>query len=207
MTEERRDISFLNAGAASLRIDVYALLAALLAQPPAAGRLAQLAALDHLPDIASSLARSVDDLKTAVQRAEADAVAREYDALFVGIGRGEVVPYASWYEDQALMGPPLARLRRDLSALNIRRRGPVCEPEDHAAALCEIMVLIIAEPQVLPARQAVFFHAHLAPWLPRFFKDLQQAPAADFYRSVGYLGGVFMALEIDLLQDRARKEK
>lgn len=207
MTEERLDITCLNAGAASLRVDVYALLAALLARPPAAGRLAQLAALDLLPDIAASLARSVGDLKAAAQRAEADVLAREYDALFVGIGRGEVVPYASWYEDQALMGPPLARLRRDLSALNIRRRDDACEPEDHAAALCEIMVLIIAEPQVLAARQAAFFQAHLAPWVPRFFKDLRQAPAADFYRSVGSLGGVFMALEIDLLQDQARKEE
>lgn len=191
--------------AAGLRGDLYALLAILLAGPPA-GRLEQVRALAVLPGLPAALEGPLDELKTAALGTAADAADREYDALFVGLGRGTVVPYGSWYGEKMLMGAPLARLRRDLAALKIIRRSRTGEPEDHVAALCEAMMLIVAEPEVPVSREAAFFQAHLATWLPAFFKDLQEAPAADFYRAVGRLGAVFMALENAHLQDQVDKE-
>jgi TorA maturation chaperone TorD len=41
------------------------------------------------------------------------------------------------------------------------------------------------------------FEQHLAPWIGRFFADLEQAEAADFYRGVGTLGRVFIEIETD----------
>ena len=35
----------------------------------------------------------------------------------------------------------------------------------------------------------------MAPWMGRFFTDLERAQAGDFYRHVGTLGRVFMAIE------------
>jgi TorA maturation chaperone TorD len=207
MTPDAVDTPSIAALATPLRSDVYALLGALLARAPARGRLEQLAELAVLHDIPPSLAQAVADLKTAAARCDAGAVAREYQALFVGLGRGEVMPYASWYADRTLMGAPLARLRRDLERLPIRRESGSSEPEDHAAALCEIMRLLAVAPGIPPERQAAFFHAHLAPWMPRFFADLRAAPSANFYRAVGFLGGVFMELESEFLADQPHKEE
>jgi TorA maturation chaperone TorD len=189
------------AAAAVLRADVYALLGTLLARAPSSSRLEQMAHLDVRPDVPPALAQVLADLKTAAAHADFEAVAHEYHTLFVGLGRGEVMPYASWHEDRTLMGAPLARLRRDLVGMDIRRRPTSCEPEDHAAALCEIMRLLVADSGISPEGQAAFFHAHLAPWMSRFFKDLRDAPSAAFYRSLGRLGEVFMGLEHDLLPD------
>jgi TorA maturation chaperone TorD len=41
------------------------------------------------------------------------------------------------------------------------------------------------------------FEQHLAPWLGRFFADLERAQTADFYRRVGTLGRVFMDIETE----------
>ena len=39
-----------------------------------------------------------------------------------------------------------------------------------------------------PGADRELFEKHLAPWIGRFFADLEQAEAADFYRHVGTLG-------------------
>jgi TorA maturation chaperone TorD len=39
------------------------------------------------------------------------------------------------------------------------------------------------------------FESHLAPWIGRFFADLEQSDAADFYRRAGTLGRVFIEIE------------
>ena len=192
---------------ASLRIDIYTLLAALLAQPPASDRLAQLEDLNILPGIPSALGRAIAELKMASRRTSAEAAGKEYDILFVGLGRGDIVPYASWYEEGMIMGPPLARLRQDLARMAIYRRGETCEPEDHVAALCETMVLLLAESRIAPGQEAAFFNAHIAPWMPCFFENLCRSRGADFYRAVGSLGKVFMQLEQVRLRDQSNKEK
>lgn len=200
--DERRDVTFLNQGSASPRIDVYGLLSALLLRPPSAGRLEYLSNLDFHPDIPSSLNRAVGEVKAAAGRTAAERVEREYQALFAGGEGGEVVPYASWYMANRVRETPMVPLDDHLAALSIERRGEARDREDHAAALCELMVLVIAEPQVLIPDQAAFFNTQLAPWMALFFKDLRNAPSADFYRTVADLGGRFMELEEELLRER-----
>ena len=173
----------------------YALLAALLARPPDAALLKQLASIegDGTP---LGLAHKV--LAAAAAEQEAAAVAREYFELFIGVGRGELLPYGSYYLTGFLHERPLARLRAELLALGIERVEGQCEPEDHAAILCEIMAGLVTGEFAAPVeRQRYFFDRHLAPWMPRFFADLEAAKAADFYRPVGAIGRLFIDLETE----------
>jgi len=179
-----------------VRANVYALLGNLLAGPPNAELLQLLRGISPERDGDSLLAASWQMLAVAAARADLEQLREEYDALFIGIGRGEVVPYGSWYLTGFLMEQPLAQLRGDLRELGIVRQPGVHEPEDHAAALCDTMALLITgdEPTSLE-RQQVFYTRHLEPWLPRFFTDLQKAGSARFYRAVGQLGEQFIGVE------------
>lgn len=179
-----------------VRGNLYALLGRLLAAPPDAGLLQVLRDIAPAPDDDSLLAASWQMLAVAASRADFEQLRHEYDSLFIGLGRGEVVPYGSWYLTGFLMEQPLAQLRGDLRALGIERQPGVHEPEDHAAALCDTMALLITgdEPASLE-QQYGFYTRHLEPWIPRFFRDLQQAGSARFYRAVGQLGEQFIGVE------------
>jgi len=119
----------------------------------------------------------------------------EYHALFVGLGRGELVPYGSWYLTGFLMEAPLGELRRDLERLGFDRQDGVREPEDHIAALCEVMAMLAGPSAADLDTQRAFFDRHLGAWADRFFGDLATAEAAVFYRAVGRLGQAFVELE------------
>jgi len=178
-----------------VREDLYVLLSYLLVQPPTGDLMRQLADLSWEIAVSPALAASLDTLRAAATACSHGAVEREFDDLFIGLGRGEMMPYASWYAEKLLMGAPLVRLRSDLAKLGVRRRVKVYEPEDHVAALCETMALIIRSPQISPEQQKSFFFKHMHPWMVRFFKDLQQASSARFYRAVGGLGEHFFWVE------------
>jgi TorA maturation chaperone TorD len=179
-----------------MRGRVYALFGNLLSGPPDAALLELLAKAAPDPCDDSLLAASWRMLAVAARRADFATLREEYDALFIGIGRGEVVPYGSWYLTGFLMEQPLAQLRGDLRALGIERQPGVCEPEDHVAALCDTMALLITgdEPAPLESQHA-FYARHLEPWVPKFFRDLQRAASARFYRAVGQLGEQFVGVE------------
>ena len=138
-------------------------------------------------------------LETAAQRADVDAVDDEYHDLFIGVGRGELIPYSSWYQTGFVMDKPLAALRTDLAALGFERQDDVKEPEDHAAALLETMALIVASPEHGVEVQRRFFDRHVSPWMRTFFADLQTAGSARFYRAVGQFGEQFMKFEMQYL--------
>jgi TorA maturation chaperone TorD len=175
------------------RAETYALLARLLAAPPDRALLDRLAAIpgEPAPDD-PPLARAWKRLAQTARRAEPNGVAGEYQALFIGPTRGEIMPYGSFYLTGFLMEKPLAALRAELAELGIARRESVREPEDHAAALCEAMSLLIGAGG---ERQAGFFRRHLSPWLGRFFEDLKAAESARFYRAVGGIGSAFFEVE------------
>jgi TorA maturation chaperone TorD len=178
------------------RGNVYALLGNLLAGPPDAELLKLLAAAAPEPGDDSLLAASWQMLAVASARADLAALREEYETLFIGIGRGEVVPYGSWYLTGFLMELPLAQLRGDLRALGIERQPGICEPEDHVAALCDTMALLInGDAAVSIERQHTFYMRHMEPWVPQFFRDLQRAASARFYRAVGQLGEQFIGVE------------
>ena len=133
-------------------------------------------------------------LQVAAEGLDVDRVKDEYFNLFIGLGRGELVPYASFYIHGFLMEKVLASLREELAGLGIERQANVAEPEDHAAAVCEVMGMIISE-HGLHLKQTAFFKDFIDLWLGHFFADLGKAEAADFYRAVAQLGQQFMAVE------------
>jgi TorA maturation chaperone TorD len=173
----------------------YALLAALLSGPPSKTLLAEIAGLTG---DATPLGRAHAALGEAASDAGTAKVEREYFDLFVGLGRGELLPYASYYLTGFLNERPLSRLRADLAILGIERAADNLEPEDHAATLCEIMAgLAAARFEASADEQRAFFRKHVAPWMGRLFADMESAASARFYRSVGSLGRVFLEIEAE----------
>jgi TorA maturation chaperone TorD len=177
------------------RAQEYALLAVLLTRAPDAALLERVAGLGG---DATPLGMAHGALAQAADRASAEKIAHEFFDLFVGIGRGELLPYGSYYLTGFLNERPLARLREDLRALGIERVEQQHEPEDHAAILCEIMAgLIGGQFPATVDQQRQIFERHLAPWIGRFFADLKAARSADFYRHVGTTGQLFVGIETE----------
>jgi TorA maturation chaperone TorD len=175
------------------RAQEYALLSLLLARAPDAALLARLA---ELRADASPLGLAHAALAEAASRADVERVEREYFDLFIGLGRGELLPYGSYYLSGFLHERPLARLRAHLSRLGIERCAGQAEPEDHAAILCEIMAgLIGGQFPAAVEKQQQIFEKHLTPWIGRFFADLEVAEAADLYRHVATIGRLFIEIE------------
>lgn len=177
------------------RAQEYTLLSALLARAPDQTLLDRLATLRG---DASPLGVAHAALADAASRTTIERVEREYFNLFIGLGRGELLPYGSYYQSGFLYERPLARLRGELARLGIERADGESEPEDHAAILCEIMAgLINGRLTAEAGADRELFEKHLSPWIGRFFADLEQADAADFYRHVGTLGRLFVDIETE----------
>jgi TorA maturation chaperone TorD len=177
----------------SARAQEYSLLAVLLAKAPDSDLLARLTSLAPSD---SPLGSAHAALAAAAADARHDKVEREFSNLFIGVGRGELLPYGSYYLAGALNDRPLARLRADLARFGIARAKVCGEPEDHAAILCEIMAsLIDGRFDTSFGADRDMFEKHIAPWMGRFFADLEQAQAAHFYRSVGRIGRCFIEIE------------
>jgi TorA maturation chaperone TorD len=179
---------------ATERARLFALLGRLLVAAPDSHLLAALAGL---PGDASPLGKSYRALAEAAAATDAVQVEREFHDLFIGLGRGELLPFASYYITGFLHERPLADLRGDLARLGIERAEGIAEPEDHIASECESFAGLLSGvfPGGTPAAEA-FFARHLRPWAGRFFADLEAAEAARFYRAVGALGR--MAIEVEL---------
>jgi TorA maturation chaperone TorD len=149
---------------------------------------------------ASALGLAHVALAEAAKQTSAERAQREYFDLFIGLGRGELLPYGSYYLTGFLHERPLARLRESLAQLGIERAAGQAEPEDHAAILCEIMAGLASGRFPAPeGAERALFEEHLAPWMERFFTDLEQAEAAAFYRRTGTLGRVFIGIEREAL--------
>ena len=178
-----------------LRADLYDFLAVLLARAPDGEMIAR---CQSLSGDESDLGKAIGALQRVAASASEEAVQREYNRLFIGLGRGELVPYASFYLTGFLNEKPLAHLREDMAALGIQRAQDVHEPEDNIASLCEMMAALIDGRFGQPAslnRQKEFFDRHIASWAPHFFADLKGAKSSLFYAPVGEIGQIFMAIE------------
>lgn len=175
------------------RGDQYRFLARLLASSPSAEMLRGIA---DLSGGQTAYGRAISALAQTAADTTAVQVDREFFELFVGVGRGELLPYASFYQTGFLNERPLAEVRGDLSRLGVARSERRFEPEDHIALLLEVMA-DMAHGQIAagPEREAAFFGRHLAPWAAQFFDDLAIAPSARFYRPVAELGRLFVDIE------------
>ncbi|TJZ79911.1 TorD/DmsD family molecular chaperone [Paracoccus hibiscisoli] len=175
------------------RGEQYRFLSTLLSEAPTQQMLDAIAALS--PDD-TAYGKAVASLSQAARGADHASVEREFFELFVGVGRGELLPYASFYQTGFLNERPLAEVRADLSRLGVARIEGRYEPEDHLALLLEVMA-DMAHGHI-PAdhdRQVAFFNRHLAPWAAQFFDDLAVAPSAQFYRLVAQIGRLFVDIE------------
>lgn len=177
------------------RASSYSLLAALMRSAP------DHRMLDHISQLIQPEHEECDDLMMAMSTLGLSAklltpaaIDDEFHDLFVGLGKGEVVPYGSWYLTGFLMEKPLSDLRDDLHQLGYEKAQATAEPEDHAAALCEVMSMMIMDAVDLNI-QRQFFNTHMASWFERFFNDLALAKSAIFYKSLGRFGSAFTALE------------
>lgn len=178
-----------------LRVQWYALLGRLLQGAPDE---AILKAVARLHGDESDLGQAIGNLARAAAATSPAQAKREYQDLFIGIGQGELTPYASYYLTGFLNEKPLAKLRGDMARLGIARADGKKEPEDHIASLCEIMAGLISgafgEPLDL-ASQRQFFETHIGSWAPRFFEDLEAAKSASLFMPVGTIGRHFMEIE------------
>ena len=178
-----------------LRAQAYRLLARYLSAPPTTADLKAGAALSGDD---GDLGRAIHTFARVCAGSDAATVAEEFQTLFIGLARGELVPYGSYYLTGFLHEKPLAKLRVDMARLGIAREDGVHEPEDHIASVCEMMAGFIdgAFGTPLPLeQQKQFFQTHLLSWAPIFFRDLEVAKASILYSALGSVGRAFLAIE------------
>ncbi len=178
-----------------LRADMYGFLATLFRGEPSDDLLKTVGSIKGDP---SAIGSASSVLATLAGKLSGDEVRDEYMRLFIGVGRGEILPYASYYLTGFLNDKPLANLRNDMTELGIERAEGVKDPEDHIASLFDIMGGMIRGAFGAPtdlAAQAKFFKKHIEPWAPLLMQDIEAAKSAVFYAPVGTIGRAFMDIE------------
>lgn len=180
-----------------LRADLYNFIGLLFAGPPDEMLLAQCASLSGDD---SELGQAITALAKVAKVTKPKALESEYNRLFIGLGRGELLPYASYYLTGFLNEKPLAILRQDMRSRGLARSENVFEPEDNIASLMEMMGAMIVGRFAAPAdleTQKTFFNRHIGPWASHFFTDLEGAKNSVFYAPVATVGKAFMEIETE----------
>ena len=184
-----------------LRANWYGFVARFLAAPPDQSALSLASGFNRQGDAqddGSDLGRALGILARLAQQTTPREAEEEYFNLFIGVGRGELMPYGSYYLTGFLNEKPLAQLRGDMARLGISRAEEVREPEDHLSALCDMMAGLITGSFGAPATleiQHEFFVRHLSPWAGRFFGDLERARHARLYQPVGTIGRLLIDID------------
>ncbi|MBY6116464.1 molecular chaperone TorD family protein [Mameliella alba] len=187
-----------------LRADLYNFLGLLLSGPPDEMLLAQTAGLSGDD---TEMGQAIGTLAKLGKVSKPKTVSSEYNKLFIGLGRGELLPYASYYLTGFLNEKPLAVLRQDMARQGLERADNVFEPEDNIASLMEMMGAMIVGRFGAPASletQKQFFNKHIGPWAGHFFSDLETAKNSVFYAPVGTVGRLFMEIEAEAFRMSAR---
>jgi len=180
-----------------MRADLYNFIGLILSRPPDEMLLAQTKSLSGDD---SELGQAITTLSKVAALSKPRAVESEFTKLFIGLGRGELLPYASYYLTGFLNEKPLAVLRQDMTANGMERSETVFEPEDNIASLMEMMGAIIVGRFGAPgdlARQKTFFNKHIRPWAAHVFADLEGAKNSVLYAPVGTVGRIFMEIEAE----------
>jgi TorA maturation chaperone TorD len=181
------------------RAELYGLLARLWIAPPDVELLSQFrVAVTEAPQPGGYLEAPWQSLVAAMRATTPEAAATEYDALFGGVGKPEVMLYGSYYLAGFLHERPLAQLRTDLAALGLARDETRAETEDHVACVFEVMRYLIAGDDVATSnleQQRRFFRAHVQPWIERLMDDVAAQPRAVLWREVAALTRAFVQVE------------
>jgi TorA maturation chaperone TorD len=178
-----------------LRADMYSFLASLLRSEPSADLVEQLTLLksDNTP-----IGNAIKVLAKLASSLDLHEIRDEYVKIFIGVGRGEILPFASYYLTGFLKDKPLAKLRNDMKEIGIEMSADVKEPEDHIASLFDIMSGLILgkfDRKFSITEQRDFFNKHLAPWVELLMRDIEASKIAVFYAPVGTLGREFIEIE------------
>ena len=201
MSEPTAPLSFASADDAEelARAELYGVLAQLWLAPPDAELLQQFAlAVTQPPEPGGHLDAPWSALVAALRATDAGAAAAEYDALFQGIGKPEILLYGSYYLSGYLNERPLAALRSDLQRLGLARDETRGETEDHLAYLFEVMRWLIAGDEVEVCnleQQRRFFRTHLQPWVEALCDVVEAHPGARTWRAVAAFTRAFIQVE------------
>ena len=178
-----------------LRADMYSFLANLLRAEPDEKLVKQLTTLESDD---SPIGKSIKTLSKLALSLDLPTIRDEYVRIFVGVGRGEILPFASYYLTGFLKDKPLAKLRQDMEKIGIRLEDNVKEPEDHIASIFDMMAGLIVgkfNKKFSIAEQRDFFNKHLAPWVDLLMRDIESSKIAVFYSPIGTIGKEFMDIE------------
>jgi TorA maturation chaperone TorD len=184
-------------GEETARADLYGLLATLFYGPPSQALLDTIASAQTEGD--SVLERAWANLSVLCRTAQAEPVRDEYERLFIGVGKPDVMLYGSFYLSGFLMEKPLAELRSDLARLGLQRAESMTESEDHIAALCEVMRYLITADDPTHANIATqkrFFADHMQAWVMDMCAAIAAHPGAKFYLAVAHLARSFFEVEM-----------
>ena len=176
------------------RANFYGLLSRLFYAPADAALLAALAQADELEAEAADLAGRWRDLCAAAAKADPEEVRDEFDTVFIGTGKAPVTLYVTAYSIRYSNEVPLVGLRSELAELGFARRENVGEPEDHIAALCDVMRGLIAQQQGDEVQKR-FFERWIQPNVEPLCSAIEKSERTAFYKHVGRLAKAFFSLE------------
>jgi TorA maturation chaperone TorD len=179
----------------ALRADMYDFLASLLRKEPTDELIDKISELDGDETPIGSACLTLAHLAKTMDKG---LIRNEYVEMFIGVGRGEVLPFASYYLTGFLNDKPLSNLRADMADIGIVRVKGVKEPEDHIASLFDIMSGLIRGRFgriFSTAEQADFFNKHIEPWAGLLMRDIEAAKTGLFYAPVGSIGKSFLEIE------------
>ena len=174
---------------------MYSFLANLLRAEPDENLVNQLTMLESDD---SPIGKSIKTLSKLATSLDLPTIRDEYVRIFVGVGRGEILPFASYYLTGFLKDKPLAKLRQDMQKIGIKLEENVKEPEDHIASIFDMMSGLILgkfEKKYSITEQKDFFNKHLAPWVDLLMRDIESSKIAVFYSPIGTIGKEFMEIE------------
>jgi len=177
------------------RANFYGLLSRLFYGPPDAALLTALGSADELQAEDEVLARSWRELCQAAAQADPETLRDEYDSVFVGTGKAAITLYTSAYSIRYSNETPLAALRGELAELGLARREAAGEPEDHIAALCDVMRYLIANEANDLEVQKRFFTRWIQPTAEPLCAAIARSSLGPFYQAVGRLAKSFFSLE------------
>jgi len=181
------------------RAELYGLLARLwYAAPDAALLEAFQVAPTEAPAAGAFLEEPWRQLVGMARETGVTAAHGEYDALFGGIGKPEILLFGSHYLSGFLNDKPLVQLRNDLDRLGLARTEATYETEDHIACLFEVMRYLIAGEDAAVAnltQQQAIFSKHIQPWLPALCDAVAGHPKARFYGALAVFTRAFGEVE------------
>lgn len=199
--DEIRALSFatMDDGEELARAEAYGLLARLWFAPPDEELMAQFrVAVTQAPQAGAFLEAPWEALVSAFRDQGRSDIAAEYDALFHGVGRPDVLLYASHHLSGYLNDKPLAALRADLAELGLAKDELRGETEDHVAFVLEVMRYLIAGDDIAVCnleRQRKFFRSHVQTWVGSLCEAVSAHPRANAYARLADFTRAFVEVE------------